>query len=314
MASPIGTGDTLPGEGSKGAGPRFEVPPGACDCHVHVFAPDRFPYAAKRTYTPGPASVDDLLAFAGRIGMSRCVVVQPSVYGVDHACLLESLRVLGGRARGVAVIDPERTSDQELDRLDEAGVRSVRLNLATEGATDPAAAARTLAATSRRIVGRGWSIQVYAGLDLLAALKDSLARLPVPLVLDHFAGASGEGGCGQAGFAELIDLLASGKVYVKLSAPYRSSRRGPGYEDMEGIARAFITAAPERMVWASDWPHTGGGATESNDRRDRGLAATEPFRQVDVPSLLSLLADWSGDAMTWRRILVDNPAALYGFS
>jgi predicted TIM-barrel fold metal-dependent hydrolase len=281
---------------------------------VHVFAPDRFPYAAKRTYTPGPASVDDLLAFAGRIGMSRCVVVQPSVYGVDHACLLEALRVLGNRARGVAVIDPERTSDQELDRLDKAGVRSVRINLATEGATDPVAAARILAATSRRVVGRGWSIQVYAGLDVLAALKDSIARLPVPLVLDHFAGASGKGGRGQPGFTDLIELLADGKVHVKLSAPYRSSRRGPGYEDMEGIARAFIAAAPERMVWASDWPHTGGGTTGSNDRRDRSLATTEPFRRVNVWSLLSLLADWSGDAKTWRRILVDNPAALYGFS
>lgn len=293
---------------------RFAIPPGACDCHVHVFDPERLPYSPTRTYTPGPASLDDLLAFEGRIGMSRCVIVQPSVYGTDNGCLLAALKRLDDRARGVAVIDPERTPDRELDALGEAGVRSVRINLKTQGETDPAAAARALAATSRRVAGRGWSIQVYTGLSILAALKDDIVRLPVPLVVDHFGGARGEGGAGQPGFADLIQLLQSANVYLKLSAPYRSSSREPSYEDMTGIARALIDAAPARLVWASDWPHTGGGLAESRDRSDRGVADIEPFRQVDVPRLLASLADWSGDATTWRRILVDNPAALYGFS
>lgn len=314
MASALGTDDAVPGEGLKGAGPSFGVPPGACDCHVHVFVPERFPYAAKRTYTPGPASLDDLLAFEARIGMSRCGLVQPSVYGADNSCLVSALSHLGDKARGVAVIDPERTSDRELDALGRAGVRSVRINLKTQGETDPAVAARIIAATSRRVAGHGWSIQVYTGLNVLAALKDDIVRLPAPLVIDHFGGARGEGGIGQPGFADLIRLLKSGNVYLKLSAPYRSSSRAPGYEDMTAIARALIDAAPERLVWASDWPHTGGSRTASDDRSERGVADIEPFRSADVPSLLSLLVDWSGDATTWRRILVDNPAALYGFA
>jgi predicted TIM-barrel fold metal-dependent hydrolase len=314
MASPIGTDDIVPGEGSKENEQRFEIPPGACDCHVHVFDPERFPYSPTRTYTPGPASLDDLLAFEGRIGMSRCVLVQPSVYGTDNSCLVAALNRLGDQARGVAVIDLERTSDRELDGLGAAGVCSVRINLKTQGETDPAAAARVLAATSRRLAGYGWSIQVYTELSILAALKDDIARLPVPLVVDHFGGARGAGGTGQPGLADLIQLLESGNVYLKLSAPYRSSSHEPGYEDMTPIARALIDAAPERLVWASDWPHTGGGLAEAGHRLHRSVADIEPFRQVDVPRLLSLLADWSDDVRTWRRILVDNPAGLYGFS
>jgi predicted TIM-barrel fold metal-dependent hydrolase len=289
------------------------MPPGACDCHVHVFAPERFPYAPRRAYTPGPASVDDLLAFESGIGISRCVVVQPSVYGADNGALLAALRRLGDRARGVAVIDPERTTDDELDALGQAGVRSVRVNLESRGERDPRKAERELQAAADRVGSRGWSIQVFAGLPLLAELKEALLRLPVPIVADHFGGARGEGGTDQPGFAALLDMLGSGMLYVKLSAPYRSSRREPGYEDMAGIARALIAAGPERALWASDWPHTGGGATGSGDRRDRNPFDIEPFRAVDVPNVLSLLSQWAGDETTWRRILVDNPARLYGF-
>ena len=135
--------------------PRFDVPPDACDCHVHVFDHDRFPYAPHRSYTPGPASVDDLLAFESRNGISRCVIVQPSVYGTDNACLTAALHRLGDRARGVAVIDPERTPDSALDALQRAGVRSVRVNLKTQGQRNPAAAGRALNAAARRIAGRG---------------------------------------------------------------------------------------------------------------------------------------------------------------
>lgn len=298
---------------SEHAKPRFEIPPGATDCHVHIFAPDQFPYSPKRSYTPGTASVDDLLAFEAPLGMSRYVLVQPSPYGADNTCLLAALNRLGSKARGVAVIDPDRTPDSELDTLARAGVRAIRVNLEAAGDRDPTSAARALAGASRRVAGRGWSIQVYTGLKVLAALKEYIAAMPVPLIADHFGGARGEGGTRQPGFAELIELVKSGKVYIKLSAPYRSSRREPDYEDMADIARAFITTAPERMIWASDWPHTGGGATSSNDRRDRSLSDVEPFRHVDEPHILSLLADWSGDAETWHRILVENPARLYGF-
>ena len=293
--------------------PRFDVPPGACDCHVHVFDPEQFPYSPKRSYTPGTASVDDLIAFESRIGMSRLVLVQPSPYGSDNACLAAALNRLGNRARGVAVIDPDRTPNSELDALGQAGVRSVRVNLEAHGHRDPRAAERALGAVSRRIAGRGWSIQVFASLPVIVALKDEVVRLPVPLVVDHFGGARAEGGSDQPGFAALIEMLESGQVYLKLSSPYRASR-DPGYADMAKIARAFIAAAPERMVWASDWPHTGGGAIGSNERQGRSLSDIEPFRQVDVPNILVLLSEWSSDAETWRRILIDNPARLYGFT
>lgn len=293
---------------------RFEVPPGACDCHVHVFDPQHFPFTPKRSYTPGLASLEDLLAFQDRIGMSRVVLVQPSVYGADNACLLSALGRLGQRACGVAVIDPAHTSDTELDTLARIGVRSVRVNLKAAGDRDPASAARALAAMSQRIAGRGWSIQVYAGLQVIAELQDTIAHLPVPVVADHFGGARGDGGTGQPGFAALLGLVKSGKVFVKLSAPYRASGRAPEYEDVASIARALIATAPGQMIWASDWPHTGGGATGSNDRKERTLADIEPFRAVDVPYVLGLLADWAGDDTIWRRILVDNPARLYGFA
>lgn len=294
--------------------PRFQVPPGACDCHVHVFDPQRFPFTPKRSYTPGPASLENLLAFQNRIGMSRVVLVQPSVYGADNACLLSALGRLGEKARGVAVIDPASTSDAELDALARAGVRSVRVNFEAAGDRDPASAARALAAVSQRIAGRGWSIQVYARLQVIAELQDTITHLPVPLVADHFGGARGNGGTGQPGFATLLGLVKSEKVFVKLSAPYRASGRAPDYEDVSPIARALIAAAPGQMIWASDWPHTGGGATGSNDRKEWTLADIEPFRTVDVLYVLGLLADWTGDDASWRRILVDNPARLYGFA
>jgi predicted TIM-barrel fold metal-dependent hydrolase len=291
---------------------RFDIPPGACDCHVHVFDLDQFPYSPKRSYTPGRASIDDLLAFERQIGMSRYVLVQPSPYGADSACLLAALNRLGNEARGVAVIDPDRTPDSELDALAQAGVRSVRVNLEAHGNRDPRAAARALHAVSQRITRRGWSIQVYASLPVIAELSDNILRLPVLLVVDHFGGVRAEGGTDQPGFAVLIEMLKSGRVYLKLSAPYRISQRQPSYEDVAEIARAFIAAAPERIVWASDWPHTGGGVVGSNERKDRSASEIEPFRQVDVPNVLSLLAEWAGDRETWCRILVDNPACLYG--
>ena len=242
------------------------------------------------------------------------MVVQPSVYGTDNGCLLAALRRLGEQARGVAVIDAERTPERELDDLSAAGVRSVRINLHTQGERDPAAAARVLAATAGRVAPRGWSIQVYAGPEMIAALQDEILRLPAPLVIDHFGGASAATGTGQAGLAALLQLLRSGRVYLKLSAPYRSSQRAPGYDDLADIARAFIAAAPERLVWASDWPHTGGGATSTRRPPDPDSDGIEPFRQVDVPLVLSALADCCRDLGTWRRILVDNPAILYDFS
>jgi predicted TIM-barrel fold metal-dependent hydrolase len=187
------------------------------------------------------------------------------------------------------------------------------MNLEAHGNRDSGVAEQALDAVSRRIAARGWSIQVFASIAVVAALKDAVLELPVPLILDHFGGARAEAGVDQPGFAAVVEMLKSGQVYLKLSAPYRASS-DPNYKGLTSIVRAFIAAAPDRLVWASDWPHTGGGAIGSDERKGRGLSDIEPFRQVDVQRVLALLAEWSDDAKMWHRILVDNPARLYNFT
>lgn len=285
------------------------LPEGACDTHVHVFDPVAFPYAAARNYTPPPASLEALCAMHAALGVARVVLVQPSIYGTDNDCLLAALRTLGpGRARGVAVIDPIRTDAAEFERLHAAGVRGIRLNLAVRGDTGLDAVRGELAA-ARCLAGLpGLSLQIHARLAVLASLADELADLGVPVVLDHFAGASGADGADCAALDAICALMASGVAYVKLSAPYRVTRDEPARRDVAALARRFCDAAPERVVWGSDWPHTGGG---SGGRRD--AAAIEPFRAEDNARALGQLRDWLEDDQALARILIDNPAKLYGF-
>jgi predicted TIM-barrel fold metal-dependent hydrolase len=285
----------------------FDVPPGACDCHVHVFDPDRFPYSPSRRYTPGKASLEDLLALQNSLGLRRVVVVQPSIYGVDHACMLEAIRRLGPRARGIGVID-EAMEPSAIATLDHAGVRGARINLEVVHQRNPADAARRLRTAAKRVPPH-WHIQIYTALPVIAALKEEIADLSVPAVIDHFGLARAEGGPGQAGFEDLLALMRSGKAYVKLSAPYLVSKRAPGYDDVAPIARALVKASPDRVLWGSNWPHTGG----ANRRPDQDPSAIEPFRSEDDRRNLCLLADWVPDAAVRRAILVDNPARVYGF-
>ncbi|MBI3512777.1 MAG: amidohydrolase family protein [Proteobacteria bacterium] len=286
----------------------FDVPPGACDCHTHVFGePMRFPFAKKRTYTPPQASVAELVTLQRGLRLDRVVIVQPSVYGTDNSCTLDGMRRLGARARGVAVIDPA-TSEAELDVMARTGMRGVRLNLATAGETDPDAARSRLAALATRLKPRGWHVQIYTQLSVIAALQNQIAAAPVPVVIDHFGGARGELGPDQPGFAALLALVRGGNVYVKLSGSYRSSERAPDYPDMAALARALIEAGPDRMVWGSDWPHP-----DSPHGPDGNPHAITPFHVIDDGALLNQLAAWAPDPAQRRKILVDNPARLYGF-
>ncbi|MGH7094221.1 MAG: ROK family protein, partial [Stellaceae bacterium] len=233
----------------------FTVPRGACDCHVHVFGdPAQFPFAAVRGYTPPPASADELRKLHRALRISRVVIVQPSVYGTDNSCTLDGMRRLGARARGVAVIDAA-TSKTALDEMHRAGIRGVRVNLATAGESDPAQARRDLTEAVARVAPLGWHVQVYTELSVIAALQDELARLPVPVVIDHFGGATAAGGVAQPGFAALLTLVKAGHAYVKVSAAYRSSDKAPAYDDVAPLARALIAANSDRIVWGSDWPH-----------------------------------------------------------
>ena len=285
----------------------FAVPGGACDCHVHVFgAAAAFPFAAARSYTPPPASAAELAQLLDTLHLSRVVIVQPSVYGSDNSCTLDGMRRLGERARGIAVID-EATSDAALDEMHRAGIRGVRVNLETAGETDPDAARRNLAAAVARVAALGWHVQVYTRLSVIARLSEEVARLPVPIVFDHFGGAQAKDGVDQPGFAELLALVAAGHAYVKLSAAYRSSDRAPAYDDMTPFARALIAANPDRLLWGSDWPHPHAAPP------GKALEEVAPFYDIDDGVALNRLPSWTRTAAIRRKILVDNPARLYGF-
>ena len=283
----------------------FDVPKGACDCHTHIFGPDeKFPLSPERRYTPGAASIEDLDALHRLLHIDRVVVVHPSPYGADNACTVDAVRRMGARARGVAVID-DKTSDAELATMHDAGIRGVRVNLESSGVNDPPAAERRLQYASARVARLGWHVQTYTNLDVLAPLTKAIMQLPTPLVVDHFGLAQAKLGVGQPGFAELLSLLHSGKIYVKISAAYRISQM-PDHADAAPMARAIIDANPDRVVWGTDWPHPGGGG-----RSDP--AAVEPFRGIDNGAALNRLASWTRDSTTLRKILVDNPARLYQF-
>ncbi|RAI44333.1 amidohydrolase family protein [Rhodoplanes roseus] len=285
------------------------IPDGAVDCHVHVFDPRR-PFAAERTYTPGPATVADLTAFLRGLSLTRAVLVQPSVYGDDNRALVDALQALGpATARGVAVIDPDRVTDDGLRELARAGVTGVRVNLHTRGEDREKAAVDAVARTVRRVAPFDMAVQIYTELALVAALEETIAASPVPVVLDHFAGAQAEAGPAQPGFSAVLRLLDAGRAWVKLSAAYRAARDAPDYPSLAAIAHALIAANPDHLVWASDWPHTGGGA----GRAARSPTDIEPFRTIDDAGALALLASWTHDDAVHRRILVDNPVRLFRF-
>jgi predicted TIM-barrel fold metal-dependent hydrolase len=222
--------------------------------------------------------------------------------------MLEAMRRLEPRARGVGVIG-EAMEPSAILALDHAGVRGARINLEVAHQRDPAAAARRLGKVAERIPPR-WHIQIYTALSVIAALKEEIAGLSVAAVIDHFGLARAEEELGQPGFEDLLALMRSGKAYVKLSAPYLVSKRSPDYDDVAPIARALVKASPDRVLWGSNWPHTGG----ANRRPDQEPSAAEPFRSEDDRRNMGLLANWVPDAAVRKAILVDNPARVYGFA
>lgn len=286
----------------------FDVPAGACDCHTHIHGdPARFPFFAGRVYTPEPASPEEMAALHKALGIERVVIVTPSVYGADNGATIFGIAARGTSARGVAVID-EKTTDQDLDKLHGQGFRGIRLNLATSGVSDPQVARQRFQAAADRMKARGWHVQIYTTPPVIAAIKDLVADAPVPVVFDHFGGAEAARGVDQPGFPELLDLVRSGKAYVKISGAYRASSRAPDYADVVPLAQALIAANRERLVWGTDWPHP-------DSVTPPGKAATDvtPLLRIDDGAVLNQLAVWAPDAVVRKAILVDNPARLYGF-
>jgi predicted TIM-barrel fold metal-dependent hydrolase len=271
---------------------KTKAPPNAADCHHHIYS-SRFQVDPNSTLRPGDASVADYRLLQKRIGTSRNVVVQPSTYGIYNDGLLEALAAFGPAARGIAVVN-DMVSDAELKRLDAARVRGVRFNLGNAGGATTMAMLEPLA---KRIAPMGWHVQFNMPSETMLAAKDVLYRLPCEMVFDHLAHIPQPAGPSHAAFALVVDLMQKGKAWVKLSGAYQDTKIGPPtYADETAVAQAYVKAAPERLVWGSDWPHP----SERTEKPDDAL-------------LFDLLAQWAPNEAVRNRILVDNPVKLYGF-
>lgn len=280
-------------DNSDSSPPKFTAPPGTCDTHIHIYGPkDRYRVLPTAPVAPPLALVADYRRVMRRLGIDRAVIVQPSAYGIDNACTLAAIAELGDCARGVAVIDRD-VNDAELARLTKAGIRGARFFM-LKGGVVPWESLEPVAA---RIQQHGWHIQLQMDGRFLHERLEQLKRLPGTLVIDHTGKFLEPVGTDHPGYRALLDLVQSGRVWVKLSAPYETSKAGPPhYMDVGRLARGLIKVAPERMVWASNWPHPSAQAAPPDDAM-----------------LLDVLRHWSGDDALTRRILADNPAALYGF-
>lgn len=277
---------------AQDAKPRLKAPPGACDTHMH-FYDDRFPMAPTALLKPPNATVAEYRALQQRLGLSRTVIVQPSTYGTDNRCTLEAMAALGAGARGVAVVDTS-VSDAEMERLTKAGMRGIRFHMLKGGAL-PWDILDTMAA---RVHEFGWHVQLQLDGRDLPEREAQIKRLPGTLVVDHVGKFLEPVPIDHAAFRVLTRLVDNGRTWVKLSAPYEVSKKGPpNYDDVGALAKALIKLAPDRMVWASNWPHP----------------SVSKEQAPDDAVLLDTLLDWAPDDKTRNRILADNPAKLYGF-
>jgi predicted TIM-barrel fold metal-dependent hydrolase len=273
--------------------PAVTVPPLATDCHFHIFGPqERYPLASKRMYNPQEAPVEAYRQMAGTVGIERMVIVQASPYGTDNRCLLDSIALLGAeRTRGIAVIDTS-TTDAELQRMHQAGVRGIRFN-AVSGGT-PLNHLNVLAA---RIAPFGWHIQLWVSGQQIPLLESRLLELPVEFSIDHIGQIAPNKGLSHPEIRSVLRLLGSGRAWIKLSG-YRASAQDYPHGDVAEPIRAMIAAAPERCIWGSDWPHP----------------LLLHRKMPDVGRLMDLLAVWAPAPAVFEQILVANPAKLYGFA
>nr|WP_294544978.1 amidohydrolase family protein [uncultured Rhodopila sp.] len=271
--------------------PRRKAPPLSTDCHFHIFGPfDAFPMSPGRRYTPPEALVPRYLQLADTIGIERMVVVQASIYGTDNAVTLDAITQFGlHRARGVAVIE-DSFEEAVLKRLHDQGIRGVRFNLVSGNGTPE----DQLEALARRVAPLGWHIQIYADGAKMLEIAPLLAKLPVEVAIDHCGGVKAALGTGHPQFQALLRLLDSGRAWMKVCS-YRASSAGAPWTDVEANVKALVAAAPDRCVWGTDWPHS-----QMNPAPQGGL-------------LLDQFFEWVPDAAVRQKILVDNPARLYGF-
>ena len=275
--------------------PKIKPPPGACCTQAHVFGPaDRFPYSEGRGYTPPDAGIETYLNLLDILGLDRGVIVHGSAYGSDNRASLDGIARAPDRLRGIAVVDPE-ISDAALEELDAGGMRGIRLSTMLKGGVG----SEQLAPMADKIRGLGWHIVLHVNDSKeIAELNSTLRNLPVPIVIDHLSRVRGGQGVDYVGFQALLRLMReTDHVWGKISSWYRLTDIGPPYDDMTPIARAMIAARPDRVIWGTNWPHP----------------ILWDHLMPNDGDLFNQFMDWAADDATRHQILVDNPAALYGF-
>jgi 2-pyrone-4,6-dicarboxylate lactonase len=272
--------------------PSFRLPPGSCDAHCHVFGPAaRFPYAPERRYTPADAPKEMLAALHAHLGIERAVVVQASCHGTDNAAMLDAIASDPRRYRSVAIVDDNFT-DADFDRLHAGGVRGVRFNFVRHlgGAPDKSLVGRVI----NRIRTRGWHLVLHLDAPDIVPLTPMMRALPLPFVIDHMGRVSASAGVDQPPMRALLELARLDNCWIKVCGAERISM--PPYDAAVPIAQALVEAAPERVLWGTDFPHP--NATHEADEAD----------------LVDLVPRFAPTALAQRRLLVDNPARLYGFT
>lgn len=270
---------------------KIVVPRGACDTHMHFYDARR--RAAPGTFLPGDFTVADYRAMQKRLGLERVIVVQANAYADDNSVMLAAMRELGSGAKGVAVVKPS-VSDEKLERLTKAGICAVRIMTLHGGMLG----FDVMDAVLARVHPFGWHANIQLDGRELPKVEEQIKRLPGRFVIDHTGKFLEPVAPDSREFRSLLKLLDTGRCWVKLSAPYETSKTGaPKYEDVGKLAKALVKHAPERMLWASNWPHP---------------SMRKPAPPDDA-ALLDLLADWAPDPAVQRKILAENPAELYGF-
>jgi 2-pyrone-4,6-dicarboxylate lactonase len=282
----------MPYDFSKRRKPRFKLPPGACDAHNHVFGPGaKFPYAPERRYTPEDAPKEALTALHALLGIERAVIVQASCHGKDNRAMLDAIADAPDRRRGVAMVDDGFT-DNDLAALDRGGVRAVRFNFVRHlgGTPDMDVFHRVI----DRIKGLGWHVVLHMDAPDIVPLGEMMRKLPLPFVIDHMGRVEAAAGTQQPAFRALLELAKRENCWIKVCGAERISL--PPYAAAVPIARAILEAIPDRVVWGTDFPHP------------------NLKHEADEADLVDLIPQFAPTAEAQRKLLVDNPARLYGFA
>ncbi|CAG7971940.1 unnamed protein product [Penicillium salamii] len=310
--------------------PHKAVPAGAWDTHHHIFEPDRFPFAEGRHFTPSRASFEQLQEFEKSIGVDHVCIAHGLSYGLDCTSLLYYLERFAGQARGICVLDLNTVTDELLDQYNAAGIRSVRLDFFRNSCMDDVdAQSHLIEETAQRLAQWGkpnWSIQIQQPhLEFWPRLRDVIQRIPIPVVVDHFALIAASSyrlddnttniqddtfldEVERRGLEALCQTLSEGNLWIKLSAPYRCSNLAPEYADLKWLVRRLTDANPKRVLWGSDWPHT----QRHKDRIGKSSTSKEPFLNIDDKAWIESMSRWLSEE-EWRLLWIENPATLYDY-